>query len=314
VVAVPEVGSINMCRIRLNLLTLAIFVLIGTNLMASALPTCGNVGTGSSAPHVCWKDPPPGAQAAASATVPACSGATPFVQCGYFYLSATGWNQLPASTYGWHSWNGSQNLTTFLNGLSNLRFSLTSSAGMYECPKVQNLAVCANRNLYVNPTQDYGYFLSTANVTSVPGITITFPAPYIKGFTLLWGSVDQWNTVTLTDSNGVSYSVSGDQLPQFTSYNLVGGTSTMSELVQFTLQSNSDAPWTSVSFSSCNSTRTICGPAFEFDDIEWETACTTNCGVTRASSPAAVPEPGSLALLGIGLVGGVGRLRRRIGR
>ena len=287
-----------MRQIRSCLFTCATIALIATNLAASSTPTCNASG---SDPRVCWRDPQPGAQA-----YPAC----PTTQCGYYYMTpGGGWNIFPttmANPYGSHSWNGTSNLSTFLNGLyPNLNFSLTSNAYMYECPQ----SVCANRTQYVNPSQDYGYFLSTANSTNAPGITITFPSPGIKSFAFLWGSVDQWNTITFHTANG-SYSVSGDGLPQFTAYNIVGGTSTTSELVKFELQSNSDPAWTSVTFSSCSSNATICGPAFEFDDIEWVTAC-PNCPTVTLNSPIPSPEPGSLMLLGSGLTGAIWRRRRR---
>ena len=69
---------------------------------------------------------------------------------------------------------------TIRNGLSPLTFNInTNNAEMHECPG----NICGNRSLFVNPSQDYGYFLSTTDLANVPGITITFPFPGIKGFT-----------------------------------------------------------------------------------------------------------------------------------
>ena len=62
-------------------------------------------------------------------------------------------------------------------------------------------------NLYRNPFGDQGYFLSVPGPT---GFTISAPSGYyFSGFAFYWGSVDPWNQITFTGSNGSTTTVYG---------------------------------------------------------------------------------------------------------
>jgi hypothetical protein len=160
----------------------------------------------------------------------------------------------------------------------------------------------------MNPISDNGYYLSTANSTNTPGITINFASP-IKDFAMYWGSVDTWNTVTLKDTTGATHTLSGIQLPSYTSWD-PNGNNTTSILVHFSVPAGGK-PWTQVAFTSCDATGLVCHPAFEFDDLEWVVAPSGCCSVTNGTS-SAVPEPSVLLLLGSGVAGLAGWLRRRV--
>jgi hypothetical protein len=294
-----------MPRLRQYLLVFSIFVLGVVNLFAA---NCGSItGVG-----VCWY-PPVFSKNGTFALNPAnCSQTdTSMSPCGAYYASTGNGYSLLGSGYGWHNYVTSDgNPQTWLNNTlasgTGLSFTLTGAANFSYGDSSQ----------YKHPAGDNGYYLSAANTSNTPAITITFTGTGtpngIKEFALYWGSVDTWNTVTFTSSSG-TYTFSGSQLPNIgSSINQSGGNGNTSLLVDFSVPSGYK-PWTSISFTSCDSNGNNCNPAFEFDNIEWKAAQQGCCSVTPGSN-SPVPESSSLMLLCTGLTSAAEWLRRKARR
>ena len=196
---------------------------------------------------------------------PPCSVGNGAQQCGFFY-PASGLSSLTGA-YGWHGYTGlpgnSSSSQTYLNSLnSEVSFSITSSAALY------NNNGTAIGLPWRSPTDDHGYFLSTNNATTTPGITLNFQYP-VKTFAFYWGSVDTWNTIVFTDTRGIQHTFTGFDLTQTTpmgfGFPSCGNPAVCPDMssisVRFDVPQH-QYPWTSVSFSSCNAWG-HCQPAFE---------------------------------------------------
>ena len=165
----------------------------------------------------------------------------------------------------------------FNDGMVPANFTFTGNSGV---------VTGSLSGVYAQPAGD-----STAYAYAGPGgsITETLGAPGVgvNYFGLYWGSPDQYNTLTFTDTMGntVVYGQGGITIPGFTP-NFQGNTDSY---VQFFVTGNN---WVSATWTSSTA-------AFEFDNV--------------TASLTATPEPTTIGLLALGLVGiGAGARRRKL--
>jgi hypothetical protein len=163
----------------------------------------------------------------------------------------------------------------FNNGLVPSNFAFTGNSGVVSGNKAF---------VYSQPagdSTDFAYVGPGGSITETLGTT----GVGVNYFGLYWGSPDQYNSLTFTDTQGhtVTYGEGGIQIPNFTP-NVQGNTDSY---VSFWSTGNN---WVSVSWASTTA-------AFEFDNV---------------SAGVVTPEPASIALIAGGLLAiGVGALRRR---
>jgi hypothetical protein len=247
--------------------------------------------------------------------------------CGLGFKPSGGSSFYGSSGNGFHDYVPTQaslpdgpGSQTWLNTQSNAHNSgvpqFTLCGGGVCSGSLVNTSSANNWRQPGNSTQtDLGWYLTTISTSnpikiqfgtvggnSTSGYTCSH---CISEFSLYWGSVDTWNTITFTDVAGNKVSFTGSQVVRANStIPTLGQNNIASFVYDFQLQYSGvgTAPylWQSVSFSSS-------AAAFEFDNINWVTAT----GIIAAPLAAPTPEPSSLAMFVIGLCGIVTSVRRR---
>jgi hypothetical protein len=275
---------------------------------------------------VCWSPTPTNVWNPANppATQPPCPN-NASVQCGFFYTltGANGWTSMNGYQ-GWHNFtpSTSTSVSTWLNTASNFGSSYIgwtfNVSGNADIHNNDGTALHPWRP-WRNPTGDHGWFLSSPDTSS---ITMTFPSGYsIKNFSFEWGSVDPWNTVTFTRTDHTTTTFYGCDLalPGFLkspfSFAYPSGVDMNSILVNFQVPDGT-AAWTAIKFSNSATGGGSCAgssfptSSFEFDNLEWKQNATAMLGGPAA--PVATPEPSSVLLLGTGIAGFAGMVRRKL--
>ncbi len=151
--------------------------------------------------------------------------------------------------------------------------------------------------LFAQPYGSTGYYYAVGPSTATPG-TVLFGLPGIAQISFIWGSIDQYNSLTFTDAAGnplgAAYTFTGSQIAAMIPA-LANGNRTSANtnpLVTFLFGGSDIGLIGGMQLTSLQN-------AFEIDDI---------------AITSGVPEPGTWAmmLLGLGVVGFAIRRRRSV--
>lgn len=164
--------------------------------------------------------------------------------------------------------------------------TLPDSPGQYAAPYLSGGNGMPFSNLQADGPDVTQYL-----TTGIGQVTLQLDG-YNQYFGLLWGSVDDYNTLSFYDGNTLLFNFTGLDVDGMANGNQ-GAAGT------FYVNINSDTAFDRVVASST-------GYAFEFDNV----ALAEN-PIPPQETFAAVPEPGTLALLGLGLLAGITTRRRR---
>jgi hypothetical protein len=159
--------------------------------------------------------------------------------------------------------------------------------GLYAAPFIS----AGNGAMFGNPQED-GQNQSQYLTTGIGQVTMELD-DYHQYFGLLWGSVDDYNSLSFYDGSTLLFSFTGHDIDSLAS-GKQGADGTLYVNI------NSDTPFDRVVASSTSY-------GFEFDNV----ALAVN--PIELPENSAVPEPGTLALLGLGLFASVVARYRRNG-
>ncbi|PTR10492.1 putative secreted protein with PEP-CTERM sorting signal [Nitrosospira sp. Nsp5] len=181
-----------------------------------------------------------------------------------------------------------EGITVTFSGTEAGTATLPDAPGQYASPFISGSNGAPFGNLQANGPDQTQYL-----TTGIGQVSLELNG-YHQYFGLLWGSVDDYNTLSFYDGNTLLFNFTGLNVDGMANGNQ-GAAGT------FYVNINSDTPFNRVIASST-------GYAFEFDNV----ALAVN--PVEFPETGAVPEPGTLALLGLGLLGGIVTRHRRTGK
>lgn len=165
--------------------------------------------------------------------------------------------------------------TVTFNGSSALPSGFSASHTHPSNPVVQGSVL----NLYKAPTDDSSNYLTTGTGSIVD--TLNTPSTY---FGFYWGSLDSYNDLKITESNGAVFNMTGSELASDYHVTANGNCSYF-----FNFFADPGTTIESVEFSSSTN-------SFEIDNV---------------ATASATPEPATIAMLTGGLLICAGSIRRR---
>ena len=171
----------------------------------------------------------------------------------------------PSGTSGYTSSYSGASITTFDSGVVPSNFTITGSGAIVSG---------TSSSIGTPPAGDSTPFLTTGTGS----VMMSFAAAPIDYLGFYWGSVDSYNSIALTETNGTIETFTGSSLGPL-GVGIHGG---HSAYVNFFADAGTD--WSSVKLSSSQN-------AFEID----------NLATASASVLASAPEPASIATVGLGI-------------
>lgn len=178
----------------------------------------------------------------------------------------------------------SNGITVSFSGAGAAAVALPDVSGQYAAPFISNSNGTSFGDFHASGADQTEYL-----ATGIGEVTLDLGG-YNQYFGLLWGSVDAVNTLSFYDGNTLLFTFTGHDVD-----GLANGDQGAAGTLYVNI--NSDTPFNKVVASSS-------AYAFEFDNVA--------LAVNPISFPeTAIPEPGTLALLGLGLLAGITIRRRR---
>lgn len=191
-------------------------------------------------------------------------------------------NNLPAGAGGGTTSSG---IKVSFSGPGAAAVSLPDVSGQYAAPFLSASNGVPFGDFHASGADQTGYL-----ATGIGSVTLDLGG-YDQYFGLLWGSVDTANSLSFYDGNTLLFTYTGHDVDSLANGNQ-GAAGTLYVNI------NSDSPFNKVVASST-------AYAFEFDNVA------LGLRPISLNETAQIPEPGTLALMGLGLLAGIANRRRR---